>query len=199
MKKKVYPYLAVPTTSRKSVEKKLGELSLLRKDVTIESEKGRVFIPLGKAIDTKIIKRIFPKRRTTKWTTGSRKFTPLPNKGKKKSGRRTLQERAEDIFRFIDDQPEPFLKSEFQEIGLNPKTAESWIQLIEYIQSQPRIRVTKMGSHTYVERLENKYLTMMRKRILDSNLSLIERTNAMNDYINALLTLEKIDDMRIKK
>lgn len=120
-------------------------------------------------------------------------------KTRKKKRSRTLQERAEEIFKYIDRQPEPFPKSEFKEIGLNPKTAESWIQLIEYIQSQPRIRVTKMGSHTYVERLENKYLTMMRKRILDSNLSLKERTNAMNDYINALLTLEKIDDMRIKK
>jgi len=120
-------------------------------------------------------------------------------KARKKKRSRTLQQRAEQIFKYIDRQPEPFLKSEFQKIGLNPKTAESWIQLIEYIQSQPRIRVTKMGSHTYVERLENKYLTMMRKRILDSNLSLKERTDAMNDYINALLTLEKIDDMRIKK
>ena len=71
--------------------------------------------------------------------------------------------------------------------------------MIEYIQSQPRIRVTKMRSQTYIERLENKYLTMMRKRILDSNLSLKERTAAMNDYINVLLTLEKIDDIRIKK
>lgn len=56
-----------------------------------------------------------------------------------------------------------------------------------------------MRSQTYIERLENKYLTMMRKRILDSNLSLKERTAAMNDYINVLLTLEKIDDIRIKK
>jgi hypothetical protein len=120
-------------------------------------------------------------------------------KTKKKKRSRTLQQRAEQIFKFIDLQPEPFPKSEFKEIGLNPKTAESWIQLIEYIQSQPRIRVTKMRSQTYIERLENRYLTMMRKRILDSNLSLKERTDSMNDYINALLTLEKIDDMRIKK
>jgi hypothetical protein len=119
-------------------------------------------------------------------------------KSKRKKRSRTLQQRAEQIFKFIDLQPEPFPKSDFKRIGLNPSTAESWIQLIEYIQGQPRIRITKMGSQTYIERLENKYLAMMRKRILDSNLSLKERTNAMNDYINALLTLEKIDDMRIK-
>jgi len=120
-------------------------------------------------------------------------------KPKKKKRSRTLQQRAEQIFKFIDRQAEPFPKSELKEIGLNPKTAESWIQLIEYIQSQPRIRITKMRSQTYIERLENKYLIMMRKRILDSNLTLQERTDSMNDYINALLTLEKIDYMRIKK
>ena len=120
-------------------------------------------------------------------------------KPRKKKRSRTLQQRAEQIFKYIDIQPEPFPKSEFKAIGLNPKTAESWIQLIEYIQSQPRIRVTKMGSQTYIERLENKYLSMMRKRILDSSLSLKERTEAMNDYINALMTLEKVEDMRIKR
>ena len=120
-------------------------------------------------------------------------------KQKKPSRRRTMAERAESIFKFIDAQPEPFPKSEFQRIGLNPTTAENWIKLIEYIQSQPRIKATKMGSSTYIERLENKYLSMMRKRILDSNLTLKERTDAINDYINALLTLEKIEDGRIKK
>lgn len=129
-------------------------------------------------------------------STGKKKSKQEPPKKKR---RRTLQQRAEQIFKYIDRQPEPFPKSEFKAIGLNPKTAENWIQLIEYIQSQPKIRVTKMGSQTYIERLENKYLSMMRKRILDSNLSLKERTDAMNDYINALLTLEKIEDGRIKK
>ncbi|MHA1907179.1 MAG: hypothetical protein ACW98Y_07780 [Candidatus Thorarchaeota archaeon] len=115
----------------------------------------------------------------------------------KKKRRRTLTERAESIFRFIDSQPEPFPKSEFQRIGLNPTTAETWVRLIEYIQSQPRIKVTKMGSSTFIERLENKYLSMLRKRVLDSSLTLKERTQTMDDYINALLTLEKIDDMRL--
>jgi len=52
---------------------------------------------------------------------------------------------------------------------------------------------------TFIEIIENVYLSMMRKRIIDSNLSLKERTDAMNDYINALLTLETIEDGRIKK
>ncbi len=117
----------------------------------------------------------------------------------KKRRRRTLAERAESIFRFIEAQPEPFPKSEFQRIGLNPTTAESWVRLIEYIQSQPRIRVTKMGASTFIEKLENRYLSMLRKRILDSSLSMKERSRTMDDYISALVTLERIEDGRIKK
>jgi hypothetical protein len=116
----------------------------------------------------------------------------------KKKRRRTLAERAESIFRFIDAQPEPFPKSKFQKIGLNPSTAESWVMLIEYIQSQPRIKVTKMGSSTYIEMIENKYLSMLRKRILDSSLSLKEREATMDDYITALITLERAEMGRIK-
>jgi predicted RNA-binding protein YlxR (DUF448 family) len=128
----------------------------------------------------------------------------MPNRkkesGVRKSRRtRTLTERAQSIFKFIEMQEEPFPKSELQRIGFNPTTAESWIRLIEFIQSQPRIKATKMGSSIYVEKLENKYLSMLRKRVLDSSLSLKERTQTMDDYINALLTLEKIEDVRIKK
>ena len=117
----------------------------------------------------------------------------------KRKRRRTLAERAESIFRFIEKQPEPFPKSEFQRIGFNPVTAESWVRLIEYIQSQPRIKVTKMGSSTYIEMLENRYLSMLRKRILDSSLSLKEREVTMDDYITALITLERAEMGRIKR
>jgi hypothetical protein len=113
--------------------------------------------------------------------------------------RRTLAERAESIFGFIDSQSEPFPKSEFQRIGLNPVTAESWVRLIEYIQSQPRIKVTKMGSSTYIEMIENKYLSMLRKRILNSSIPLRERESSMDDYITALITLERTEMGRIKK
>ena len=121
----------------------------------------------------------------------------MPRKRPKK--RRTLTERAKSIFRFIEAQPEPFPKSQLQDIGLNPSTAEKWVRLIEYIQSQPRIRVVRMGSSTFIEKIENRYLSMLRKRILDSSLSLKERSRTMDDYISALVTLELIEEGRIKK
>ncbi len=113
--------------------------------------------------------------------------------------RRTLTERAKSIFKYIDSQPEPFPKSNLQTNGLNPTTADKWIHLIEYIQSQPKIKVTKMGSSTYIEKIETKYLSMLRKRILDSTLSRKERSKTMDDYINVLNILEKIEMGRIKK
>jgi hypothetical protein len=112
---------------------------------------------------------------------------------------RSLEERVKAIFRFIDAQPGSFHKSEFQRIGLNPKTAETWVNLIEYIQSQPRIRVTKVGASTYIEKIENPYLSMLRKRVLDPGLSLKEREAAMDDYMTALVTLERAEMGRIKK
>ena len=110
-----------------------------------------------------------------------------------------MAERAKSIFRYIEAQPEPFPKSQLQEIGLNPSTAENWLRLIEYIQSQPRIRVVSMGSSLYIERLENRYLSMLRKRVLDANLSMKERSSMMDDYISALITLERTETGRIKK
>jgi len=122
-----------------------------------------------------------------------RKSSTLPRKS------RTLAERAESIFNFINAQSEPFPKSELQNIGLNPSNAESWVRLIEYIQSQPRIRVIRMGSSTYIEKIENRYLSMLRKRILDSNLSYKERSSTMSTYIAALITRERTETGRIKK
>ncbi|MHA2350888.1 MAG: hypothetical protein ACXADL_14815 [Candidatus Thorarchaeota archaeon] len=113
--------------------------------------------------------------------------------------RRTLAERAKSIFGYIEAQTEPFPKSQFQEIGLNPSTAENWVRLIEYIQSQPRIKVVRMGSSTFIEKIENRYLSMLRKRILDSSLSMKERAATMDDYISALITLERTEMGRLKK
>jgi hypothetical protein len=114
------------------------------------------------------------------------------------ASRRTLLERAKSIFKFINDQTEPFPKSKLQEVGLNPTTAEKWVRLIEYIQDQPRIRVTRTKNNTIIEKIENRYLTAIRRRIMDPSLSYKERTASMDDYVAALLTLEKMETGRIK-
>ena len=49
-----------------------------------------------------------------------------------KNQRRTLLERVEAIFKFIDSQKNVFPKSRLKEIGINPKAAEKWLILIDY-------------------------------------------------------------------
>lgn len=119
--------------------------------------------------------------------------------GEKTRTSRTLAERAQAIFNFINAQSGPFPKSDLQKIGFSPKTAETWVRLIEYIQSQPRIRVKQMGSSTYIEKIENRYLSMLQKRILDSSLTLKERSETRNHYIAALVTLERMEMGRLEK
>ncbi|NWF95034.1 MAG: hypothetical protein HXY34_02730 [Candidatus Thorarchaeota archaeon] len=59
--------------------------------------------------------------------------------------------------------------------------------------------MTQIGSLTFIERFENKYLSMLRKRVLCPGLSVRDRTQAMDDYINALILLERIEDGGLKK
>ena len=108
--------------------------------------------------------------------------------------RRTLIERAKAIFDLVDYLDEPFPKSQLQDIGLNPATADKWLDLIVYIQRQPRIRLIKTKRTTIIEKLEQKYHTMSREIFLDPRRSYEERFNALRDYFNALITSERLRD-----
>ncbi|MBD3405283.1 MAG: hypothetical protein GF411_03990 [Candidatus Lokiarchaeota archaeon] len=196
------PFLSVPRYLEQKVRERLSELSLLDDERKIVRLKKKIYFPLSNEI---VMGSVFPDFDTKDWIIGFRKFqlskkVEEKTKSKKRGkGRRTLTERVESIFEFIEMQPEPFAKSELQKIGLNPSSAEKWLQLIEYIQNQPMIKLTKMGNSLYIEKLENKYLSMLRRRILDPNLSYKEREQTLQDYVGALITLEKIEEGRIKQ
>ena len=115
------------------------------------------------------------------------------------TSRRTIIERVEAIFKYIDLQNQPFAKSKLKEIGLNPKAAEKWLDLIEYIQSQPKIRVIKTEHNTIIEKLEGKYQAVLRRRIMDQNLSFEDRVQTSEDYLKALYTREQIGLERFSK
>ncbi len=108
--------------------------------------------------------------------------------------RRTMIERAKAIFDFIEYLDEPFAKSQLQEIGLNPATADKWLDLIVFIQRKPRIRLIKSKRTTIIEKHEQKYHAMSREIFMDPNRSYEERFNALRDYFNALLTSERLRD-----
>ncbi len=108
--------------------------------------------------------------------------------------RRTMMERAKAIFDFIEYLDEPFAKSQLQEIGLNPTTADKWLDLIVFIQKQPRIRLIKTRRTTIIEKHEQKFHTMSREIFMDTNRTYEERFNALRDYFNALITSERLRD-----
>jgi hypothetical protein len=97
--------------------------------------------------------------------------------------RRTHQERIEAIFQFIEKQVDVFPKSRFNEIGLNPRTAEMWLKLIEYVQSQPRIRLIQTDHNMLVEKVEGKYQALMRRMSVDENVPFEQRLQYLTDYI----------------
>ena len=115
------------------------------------------------------------------------------------TSRRTIIERVEAIFKYIDLQNQPFAKSKLKEIGLNPKAAEKWLDLIEYVQSQPKIRVIKTEHNTIIEKLEGKIQAVLRKRILDQNLTFEDRVQTSEDYLKTLYTREQIGLERFSK
>lgn len=107
--------------------------------------------------------------------------------------RRTLQERIEAIFEFIERQPGTFPKSRLKEIGLNPSTAGKWLELIEFIQSQPKIRLIKTGHNTLIEKVEGKYQALMRKMVTDESVGFEDRLQYSTDYLRSLYAREKVD------
>lgn len=113
-----------------------------------------------------------------------------------KPNRRTLQERAEAIFNFIDSQKKVFPKSRLKEIGINPKAAEKWLKLIDYIQNQPKIRLIQTEHNTLIEKVEGKYQALMRRMILDETLSFEQRLQHVTDYLKSLYSRERVTELK---
>jgi hypothetical protein len=108
--------------------------------------------------------------------------------------RRTNLERIKDIFTFIENQIDVFPKSKFKEIGLNPRTAEMWLKMIEYIQNQPRIRLIQAEHNLLVEKVEGKYQALMRKMSVDENVPFDQRMQYLTDYLKSLYIREKVKE-----
>ncbi len=118
---------------------------------------------------------------------------------KKSAQRRTLKERVKDIFLYIERQDKTFPKSRLKDIGLNPTVAENWLELIVYIQSQPKIRLVQSENNTLVEKIEGKYQTLMHKRMIDETLPFDQRIQSAMDYMKALITTERVEINGTKK
>jgi len=110
--------------------------------------------------------------------------------------RRTLQERVEAIFEFIEKQKDVFPKSRLKEIGLNPSTAEKWLKLIDFIQNQPKIRLIQTEHNTLIEKVEGKYQALMRKMVVDETIPFEQRLQHITDYLKSLYTRERLKNKK---
>jgi len=113
-----------------------------------------------------------------------------------KPKRRTIQERVEAIFEFIEAQKNVFPKSRLKKIGINPKAAEKWLKLIDYIQNQPKIRLIQAEHNTLIEKVEGKYQALMRRMILDESLSFEQRLQHVTDYLKSLYARERLTEIK---
>jgi len=110
--------------------------------------------------------------------------------------RRTLKERVEAIFEFIEKQKDVFPKSRLKEIGLNPSTAEKWLKLIDFIQNQPKIRLIQTEHNTLIEKVEGKYQALMRKMVVDETIPFEQRLQHITDYLKSLYTRERLKNKK---
>ena len=107
--------------------------------------------------------------------------------------RRSLLERVEAIFKFIDGQGNnAFPKSRLKEIGLSPRAAEKWLKLIDFIQMQPKIRIIQTDHNTLIQQVEGKYQSLMRKMIIDDNIPFEQRLQHITDYLKSQYMRERL-------
>jgi hypothetical protein len=109
-----------------------------------------------------------------------------------KSSRRTLIERAEKIFEIINYEDQSIPKSYLYKAGLNSVTAEKWLELIIFIQNQPKIRLVKTNKTTIIEKLEKKFSQMSLKFFLDENQPIDKRMRSLEAYASSVLVQERL-------
>ncbi|MHA2227400.1 MAG: hypothetical protein ACXAC8_19440 [Candidatus Hodarchaeales archaeon] len=109
-----------------------------------------------------------------------------------KSSGRSLLQRAKLIFDIIHDEEKSFPKSNLYKVGFNSITAEKWLDLIFFIQSQPRIRLIKTTRTTIIEKLEKKFSQMSLQFFLDENQPIDKRLRSLEAYASSVLVQERL-------
>lgn len=65
--------------------------------------------------------------------------------------RKTLLERAEAIFDYLEKKGEGVHKSELAKIGMDANSAVQWVEMIKMIQGKPKIKTTTAGRTMIIE------------------------------------------------
>ncbi len=69
--------------------------------------------------------------------------------------RDTLKEKAEKFFSYLRENKAPIYKSELSSIGFDGNSADKWIELIQYIQSESKLKINRARRYVTIELEEN--------------------------------------------
>ncbi len=118
--------------------------------------------------------------------------TPSKKPTRKKTSGRSLMKRAEKIFNIIDAEESPFPKSRLKKAGISIDAVDNWLDLIVFIQSQPRIRLTKISRNTVIDKLEKKFSQMSLKYFLDDSQPLEKRLQSLGAYADSIIVSQRL-------
>jgi len=105
---------------------------------------------------------------------------------------RSLLERAEQIFDVISKEEDIFPKSNLRDARLSPAAAEKWLELITFIQNQPRIKVIKTKRNTFVEKIGGKFSQMSLNFFLDENQPIEKRLQSLEAYAQSIFVQQRL-------
>jgi hypothetical protein len=100
--------------------------------------------------------------------------------------------RAQAIFKVINFMDQPFAKTKLTEANISPKAADNWLDLIVFIQNQPKIRVTKTKRNTVVEKLGGKFSQMSLNYFLDEDQPIDKRMRSLEAYANSIILAQRL-------
>jgi hypothetical protein len=103
-----------------------------------------------------------------------------------------MLDRAKAVFDIIHEKEKPFPKTALTSAGLSPKAASNWLDLIVYIQEQPKIRVTKTDRNTIVEKIGGKFSQMSLQFFLDEDKPIDQRLKSLEAYASSILVTQRL-------
>ena len=118
-------------------------------------------------------------------------ITRKSEKSKKSKGR-SLIERARKIFTIIEYEDYFLPKTRLKEADISNDAINKWLELIVFIQSQPRIKVKKFHRNTMIEKIESKASVQFLKSFFDDTASFEVRWNSIQTYAESVMTQQKL-------
>ena len=65
--------------------------------------------------------------------------------------RKNLLKRVKAIFEILENKEGIVYKSDFRSIGLDANSSAQWLNIIQFIQSKPKVEISKAGKFTAVK------------------------------------------------